>query len=194
MPSSTMTRERILFAAVNVLQKETLSGASIDKVIDAAGIARKTFYLHFRSKDDLFAAIVENQRPAYIERFKFFASTVDKSASPAERIKAVISRIALAAKSPEWKGCCFMRLAAEVSHHEGHPIRQMVAQANDDLADWINQHMIPRYVPSAREIANKVTLILNGMIMLQMITRSEDAVENALSLIDLLLPEDVISA
>jgi AcrR family transcriptional regulator len=189
LPGSLDTRDRILSAAVNVLQKETLAGASIDRVIEAAGVARKTFYLHFKSKDDLFAAIVEDQRPKYIERFKYFAESVDADSSPVDRIKAVVARIGLAAKSPEWKGCCFMRLAAEVSHYPGHPIRKMVAQANSDLSKWIETNMIPRNFGSPSVIAERITLVLNGMIMLQMISRSDEPVNNALSMIDMLMTE-----
>ncbi|WP_426753506.1 TetR/AcrR family transcriptional regulator [Myxococcus sp. Y35] len=52
------TRERILAAAETLFRKEGLAGASVERVMRAAGLTVGGFYAHFGSKDVLFAESV----------------------------------------------------------------------------------------------------------------------------------------
>jgi AcrR family transcriptional regulator len=52
-------RERIVWAAKRVLLEKGLDEASMDDVAAAAGTTKPTVYAHFKSKDELFAAVVE---------------------------------------------------------------------------------------------------------------------------------------
>jgi AcrR family transcriptional regulator len=190
LTKSSETRDRIISAAVDVLQSETVAGARIDRVAAAAGVARKTFYLHFKTKDDLLAAVVEQQRPHYIARFRHFASFAGDDASPGERVCAILRVIAMAAQSPEWKGCCYMRLAAELAHYPGHPVRLMVAEANEAVAEWLTQYHVPPHLPNARQIGRQLALIMNGMVMTQMIMHDNEVVSLAERLVTMLLPDE----
>jgi AcrR family transcriptional regulator len=52
-------RQRILWAAKRVLLEKGLDEASMDDVAAAAGTTKPTVYAHFKSKDELFSAVVE---------------------------------------------------------------------------------------------------------------------------------------
>jgi AcrR family transcriptional regulator len=55
-------RKQLLDAATRVFARKGYWSASISDVIRAAGVARGTFYLYFRGKQDVFVAIVDNFR------------------------------------------------------------------------------------------------------------------------------------
>ena len=55
-------RRRLLDAAIRVFAKKGYSAASVTDIIDAAGVARGTFYLYFPSKKDIFLGIVDDYR------------------------------------------------------------------------------------------------------------------------------------
>jgi AcrR family transcriptional regulator len=55
-------RKELLKAATRVFARKGYRAASISDVVQAAGVARGTFYIYFRSKQDIFAAIVDNFR------------------------------------------------------------------------------------------------------------------------------------
>ena len=79
------SHERIRAAAARLLRRDGLRGASVRKVMAAAGLTGGGFYAHFRSKDTLFAdafscAIRDKRKrlagtlgdargPSYIDRF-----------------------------------------------------------------------------------------------------------------------------
>ncbi len=52
-------REQILNAAAEIFAKKGYHAASVSDIIDAAGIARGTFYLYFQSKRDIFEELVD---------------------------------------------------------------------------------------------------------------------------------------
>ena len=55
-------RKQLLNAATRVFARKGYWSASITDIIQAAGVARGTFYLYFRSKRDVFLAIADNYR------------------------------------------------------------------------------------------------------------------------------------
>ncbi len=52
-------REQILAAALKAFSRTGYHGTHVADVIAEAGVARGTFYLHFQSKHDVFAALVD---------------------------------------------------------------------------------------------------------------------------------------
>ena len=52
------TRERILDSAARLFRAHGFEAARIDDIMEGAGLTRGGFYLHFRSKEELFAAYV----------------------------------------------------------------------------------------------------------------------------------------
>lgn len=56
------TRADLLSAATRLLEGgSTVAALSVDRIVDEAGMSRATFYLHFRDKTELVAALAEDQ-------------------------------------------------------------------------------------------------------------------------------------
>jgi len=60
-------REEILAAALKAFARGGYHGTQVDDVIREAGIARGTFYLHFESKHDVFAALVDRMLKVFLD-------------------------------------------------------------------------------------------------------------------------------
>lgn len=58
-PEPADTRERILAAAGHVFARKGYMAASLDEVAQAAGMTKGAIYWHFRSKSDLFFALLD---------------------------------------------------------------------------------------------------------------------------------------
>ncbi|MFE7564855.1 TetR family transcriptional regulator, partial [Kitasatospora sp. NPDC057500] len=55
------TRESILRAAAQVFDEYGFSGSSVSKIINRAGTTQGAMYFHFKSKEDLARAVIDEQ-------------------------------------------------------------------------------------------------------------------------------------
>jgi TetR/AcrR family transcriptional repressor of nem operon len=65
--SKQETREALLRAAREAFASEGFDGPSLDAICSRAGFTRGAFYVHFASRDDLVAAVVERSLGEFIE-------------------------------------------------------------------------------------------------------------------------------
>ena len=70
-------RDRIVWAAKWVFLEKGLDAASMDDVAAAAGATKPTVYAHFKSKDELFAAVVELVKGLFLGKFEPDAYATD---------------------------------------------------------------------------------------------------------------------
>jgi TetR/AcrR family transcriptional repressor of nem operon len=66
----TITRNKIMDAAQQMVLDVGLTGTSVERVIDQAGVTRGTFFYHFKTKHELASALIE--RYANEDRHHFF--------------------------------------------------------------------------------------------------------------------------
>ena len=59
-PGQCMKRDFILCSAARVFSRDGFQGASIDLIANEAGVSRQTIYNHYRDKEALLAAVVED--------------------------------------------------------------------------------------------------------------------------------------
>jgi AcrR family transcriptional regulator len=84
---SEFRREEILEAAHRVFAKKTFREATVDDIAAAAGVAKGTVYLYFRSKDDLYWAALHQG----LDRLHANTATaLDRAASARGKVRAFV--------------------------------------------------------------------------------------------------------
>jgi AcrR family transcriptional regulator len=121
MASTTSPRDRLLQTATRLFYAEGVHAVGVDRIILEAGVAKATFYHHFRTKDDLVRAYLCAQSDA--QRAK--AAELPGS-SPHEKLLAIFESVGELGRSPDYRGCPFVNAAAEFPDPR-HPVRQAVA-------------------------------------------------------------------
>lgn len=170
--SSEPTRLRLLEAAAVLVAEESLAQLSVENIADKAGVSRRTFFAHFPSKDDLLAAVVEFSRPTYLDRYRRWSDLCGPDAPIAARIASIFENITRAAHNPNWRGCCFIRMAAELGTLKGHPVHLLVAAANADMEGWFATELGDAGYGEPAVLARQLVVLINGLLMMQLVTRS----------------------
>lgn len=170
--SSEPTRNRLLEAAAVLVAEESLANLSIENIAAKAGVSRRTFFQHFPSKDHLLAAVVDYMRPTYLDRYRNWAETCGADATIDQRISNIFENITVAAHNPNWKGCCFIRMAAELGTLRGHPVHLLVAAANQDMENWLEQELANEGYEAPAALARQLVVLINGLLMMQLVTHS----------------------
>ena len=82
------TQQAILRAAMGEFSDKGLSGARIDSIADAAGVNKRLIYYYFRSKEQLFLAVLEQ---TYADIREAEAALHLESAAPDDAIRKLVA-------------------------------------------------------------------------------------------------------
>jgi AcrR family transcriptional regulator len=117
--NATITRDRIVDAASKLFYGHGIRAVSVDDVAARAGLTKRTLYYHFRSKDDLIAAyLVARDEPTIVIVMGWMDAV---QGTLADKLEAVFAQMARLGRHPKWRGCGFLRTAAELVTTPGHP-------------------------------------------------------------------------
>jgi AcrR family transcriptional regulator len=167
------TRERLLDAAYRIISEGSLSQLSIDRVTERAGLSRRTFFLHFSSKDALLAEVLDYLRPAEAEKWRQWRESLDPDLGVEDRIYSLFRYFVEAIDAPRWRGCCFVRISAEFADRLGHPVHAVVAAAHQDLEHWLAEELAQGDYAAPSLLAKQLVVLLNGLLITQLVHRDK---------------------
>lgn len=126
-------RERLVETATRLFYAEGIHTVGIDRIIAEAGIAKATFYRHFKTKEDLVVAYLVRE----YDRQKAMLEAVPQPG--AEGIVTIFERLGELSCGPGFRGCPFLNAAVEFPNPE-HAVRKIV----DDYRAWFRELMAER--------------------------------------------------
>ncbi len=108
-------REALLDAALELFNREGYRAVGIDTLLQQAGVAKMTLYKHFRSKEELIAAVLERRGAAIAAEILARVEAVPADApDPARaRLLAVFTWLDDWLRSEAFQGCLFAKAAGE---------------------------------------------------------------------------------
>ena len=192
----TRTRQRIVGHATLLMYANGYARTSIEEVIRAAGITKGSFYFHFRSKEDLGYAVIENASAYILERLK--EALKKPGLSSWERLEAMLREIQGIVEAADCtRGCILGNLALETSHD--HPgFREAIAAAFRAWWDLIASHLEAMkeegHLPpdfDCQAYAQFAVSALEGGIMMSKVARDPGPMRTAAKLVLDLLPREV---
>lgn len=191
------TPERILDAATRLFYDEGIGNVSVDAIAAKAGLTKRSFYYHYKSKDDLIAAYLQKRD---MTNLKLFSRWYEEAEGPLDaRIERLFDHIAQSARHPRWKGCGFLRSAAEFAKMPGHPAIKIGSAHKKKIESWLAQ-MIDEALIGAEQsgrkraraakvkkwsteesaaLARQITLLMDGAFAIMLVHKDPDYIEAA---------------
>lgn len=83
-------RDALLDAALSVLSAKSIIDVTVDDIVQAAGVARGTFYIYFADKYDLLVGLAERHHE---ELFSETHVTIDRGARAFDRLRLSLRRV-----------------------------------------------------------------------------------------------------
>jgi AcrR family transcriptional regulator len=108
------TRKSLLEAAAKIFCKHGLDGASIDQVAEAAGYTKGAFYANFKSKEELFLVMLDEQFSRELERLDHALAGTEQ---PRDEVRAAAFDFLHSANDEEWPRLYF-EFAAYAARNE----------------------------------------------------------------------------
>jgi AcrR family transcriptional regulator len=170
MPRSTEpTRKRILEAAYALFRRHGYTRVSMDEIAAGTPATKRTIYYHFRSKDDLLAAVLETQARLALDAFRTFGDRL--GGSPEAIIDKLFEDLAVWSDTPRWAGSGFTRLVVELADLPGHPARLIARRHKAILEAHLAELLARHKVKSPRETAREIWLLSEGAITCILVSR-----------------------
>jgi AcrR family transcriptional regulator len=167
--SAAATRRRILETAYGLFYRSGFARVGVDLVAERAGITKRTLYYHFASKDDLLAAVLEQQHELSIARIRQWGERLPRD--PAAMVEALFADLGAWSRRRGWAGAGFTRLVMELADLPGHPARAAAGRHKRAVEMWMTEQLADRGVADPEVRSRELALLLEGAMALILIHR-----------------------
>src|SRR5262245_65467237 len=116
--SAEPTRQRILDTAYRLFRRRGYSRVSMDEIAAATSITKRTLYYHFKSKDSLLAAVLENQHQSALAAFGTFGDSLSGSAEVI--VHGLFNQLAVLSEKLLWVRSVFTPLVIHIADVAGN--------------------------------------------------------------------------
>ncbi|GAA3869800.1 TetR/AcrR family transcriptional regulator [Leifsonia kafniensis] len=156
-------RDRLLRAAADLFYADGMAATGIDSITERAGVARKSLYNNFASKDELVLAYIWGRHQEWLELFEVRAR---EAQSARERVLAVFDAYidhANAAYVHGFRGCGLLNAAAELP--VGTPGRMAVREHKEQVESILASELAEVIEAGhAASLAEQLAFVLEGAV------------------------------
>jgi AcrR family transcriptional regulator len=111
-------QERILDAAVRLFNAQGVHTTGIDQIIAESGVAKRTFYNHFDSKNKVIAAYYRLKDDAWFSRLAHHSSI---PTNPVDRVLGLFDGLKEWFQEDDFAGCTFIRGLSDFGQKSSDP-------------------------------------------------------------------------
>ncbi|ARV59734.1 TetR family transcriptional regulator [Nostocales cyanobacterium HT-58-2] len=181
---SSHARQQILETASELFYQKGIQHVGINEVIGASGVAKRTLYRWFPSKDVLIEEVMKYRALQWLRWFEDAVS--ERGMTPKERLLATFDVLREWYSTPNFRGCPFINAVLEIADasHKAH-------QISVDLRESIRQ-IIMRLATEAGVInpeffSQQYLLLIGGASLMATIEQSPNGATFAQSMLSVLI-------
>ena len=169
-------RDRIVGAAADLFFSKGIRATGVDTLIEHAGVAKSTFYRHFRSKDQLVVAWLRSPQARWIDVVT--AGLDEARTPPARALVEFWDRLGDWAEREGFLGCPYLKTLAEVED-PFHAARLEVAAFVHEVDDFFTRTATACGFQRARELGLRLRLLTMGALTAIVVDRSREPLDRA---------------
>ncbi|MGQ3853771.1 TetR/AcrR family transcriptional regulator [Pseudomonas capsici] len=179
----TDTREKIITTAEQLIYQNGIHATGMDLLVKTSGVARKSIYRYFATKDEVAAAAL-NARD--IRWMQWFRTECDKADTPQDRILNIFAVLKGWFESDGFRGCAFINTAGEVGDPDD-PIRHIARLHKQKLLDYTLELTEQLNVEQPSVLARQLLILIEGAITMARVMGDYSAVDDAREVARLLI-------
>lgn len=177
------TREKILSTAEQLIYQNGIHAMGMDLLVKTSGVARKSIYRHFASKEDVASAALNERDERWV---RWLRTESDKGETPQERILNMFTVLKSWLESEGFRGCAFINAAGEVGD-QGDPVRQIAKTHKQKLLDYAIE--LSRQLGAEHPVilARQLLILMEGAITMTYVAGDRHAADDARDVAKVLL-------
>ena len=156
-------RERILNTAYDLFSRHGIRAVGVDRIIAVSGVAKMSLYRHFRSKDELVIAFLEQREQRWTKDF-ILAEAERRGQTGAERLLAIFDVFDDWFHEPGFEGCSFVNVLLEFDDRE-HPVRRASVEHLANIRDFLREFAKEAGAGDPEALAREWHILMKGSIV-----------------------------
>ncbi|WP_193198780.1 TetR/AcrR family transcriptional regulator [Nostoc sp. MG11] len=185
---SSHARQQILETASELFYQKGIQHVGINEVIAASGVAKRTLYRWFTSKDLLIEEVMKYRALQWLRWFETAVS--ERGNTPKERLLATFDVLREWYSSPNFRGCPFINAVLEIADasHKAHQVsvdlRESIRQIIMGLADEAG-------IKNPESFSQQYLLLIGGASLMATIEQSPNGATFAQSALSVLIDANI---
>lgn len=182
--------QQLITTAFNLFYRYGVHATGINQVLLESGIAKKTMYSYFKSKDDLIEATIRYRDKVF---YSWISQRMNRANKGIDAIEELFSALTdwFNGKITEigcFYGCYFINVTAEYNDIN-HPIYQLCAAHKQSILQLIRDHVLASKIDNSRidEVTESIGILKEGAIIQAFILGDLQAATKAKNMISMLL-------
>ncbi len=148
--------------ASTLFYAEGIHAVGVDRVVLDSGVAKATLYQHFRSKEELVVACLQQRSDHWC---RYFAEPIlSRPGSPAARVAKVFDALSRSVSVPGFRGCPFINAAAEYPGQDG-PVAGVIQSHRARVRQLFADLLPPLTTPRRKELIDQLVLLYDGTMI-----------------------------
>jgi AcrR family transcriptional regulator len=156
-------RERILDTAYELFSHRGVHDVGIDELIERAGVAKATLYRHFRSKDDLVLAFLEQREQLWTYGW-VEAEARRRGETPEGQLLAIFDLFDEWFHRDDFEGCSFVNVLLEIGNID-HPVGRASANYLENIRSIVRTLALEARLRDPDAFALSWHILMKGSIV-----------------------------
>ena len=169
-------REHLINTAIELFCERGYHATGIDKIIEKAGVSKKTLYTHFRSKEELIIAALRQHDGLF--RNNLMRQVDSLADTPLEKLLAIFDVAEAWFSQKKFFGCMFINVIGEYSEKDS-PIRDICKQFKRLMRDYIRDLCVQTGAEEPDILADKLALLFEGAVVTSQVSQKPKAAQTA---------------
>lgn len=156
-------RQRILDSAYELFSRRGVRAVGVDEVIKDASVAKATLYRHFKSKDDLVLAFLQQREQLWTKGW-VEAEARRRADTPEEQLVAIFDLFHEWFQKDDFEGCSFINILLEMNDR-GTPIGMASADHLNNIRSIIRSLAEEAGLREPEQFAHSWHILMKGSIV-----------------------------
>jgi AcrR family transcriptional regulator len=156
-------RDRIVEAAYTLFCEHGIRAVGVDRIVAESGVAKMTLYRHFRSKDDLVLAFLDEREERWTRGW-LQAESERRAANPSERIMALFDLLDEWFQEPGYVGCPIVNTLLE-GHRHDPKVHGAAVQRLEVIRTLLQRYAEEAGAEDAEEASYRIQVLMMGAIV-----------------------------
>jgi AcrR family transcriptional regulator len=156
-------RERILDTAYELFSHRGIHDVGVDELVERAGVAKATLYKHFRSKDELALAFLEQREQIWTHGW-VEKEARRRGATPEEQLLAIFDLFDEWFRGDDFEGCSFINTLLEFGDLD-HPVGRASADYLENIRSVVRNLALEAGLRDPDAFALSWHILMKGSIV-----------------------------